>query len=90
MAKKKKLLAPWHKEGGLLAGGTGEQLPSFPGEADSQLQVVLRRLYQALPDHYRRVKNAKDAKPTEWRTRVGLSSEGASAVCDTHSLGHSS
>jgi hypothetical protein len=72
------LPALWHKKGGLPVGGTGEQLPSFPGEADVELQVVvLRCLYQALPDHYRRVKNAKDANSAEWRTRVGLSSEGA-------------
>lgn len=42
------LPALWHKKGGRTVGGAGQELPSFPGEADRELQVViLRSLYGA-------------------------------------------
>ena len=68
----------WVKKGGVSVGGTGDQLPSFPGAADQELQlIVLRSLYQALPEHFRRVKNAKDADSAAWRTNIGLTEAGA-------------
>lgn len=71
----------WLKKGGLTVGGTPSQLPSFPGEADVALQVVvLRCLYMALPEHFRRAKNAMNADEAAWKTRVGLSADGACAA----------
>ena len=70
----------WEKKGGVTVGGTGQELPSFPGQADVELQVVvLRSLYQALPEHFRRAKNAMDPNMSEWKTRIGLNDEGAAA-----------
>ena len=74
------LPALWLAKGGLTVGGAGQQLPSFPGGADAALQVmVLRSLYLALPEHFRKCKNAMDAAAS-WRTRVGLCEPGAQLV----------
>ncbi len=74
----------WVKKGGVSVGGTGDQLPSFPGAADKELQViVLRSLYQALPEHFRRAKNAKDANTAAWRTNIGLTEAGACCLLPT-------
>ena len=68
----------------MSVGGTGDQLPSFPGAADKELQViVLRSLYQALPEHFRRAKNAKDANTAAWRTNIGLTEAGACCLLPT-------
>jgi len=72
----------WVAKRGLTVGGSGDQLPSFPGAADMALQVVtLRSLYLALPEHFRRNHNAMDADAVNWKARVGLSEQaGAKAA----------
>ena len=71
------LPALWLKKGGETVGGEAAQLPSFPGEENVELQVaVLRSLYMALPEHYRRAMNAMNANAAEWKTRIGLTPAG--------------
>ena len=82
------LPAMWVKKGGVTVGGAGAQLPSFPGEADVELQVtVLRCVYMALPEHFRRAKNAMDADAPTWKTKIGLTAEGAARAAQARGVG---
>ncbi len=72
------LPAQWLAHGGLTVGGDNARLPSFPGAADKALLVVvLRALFMALPEHFRKAKGATDGNAADWQMRIGLSAEGA-------------